>query len=209
MHLWPAHSEPTQENVKLRRLTFLLGVGERDRRKVWVRFFLLLHWYKLVERETSDGKGLKYWTVADPVHRGRDKPEACRSCHPTASSATFSLFTMFSLPPWTQCLDEREILIMHLLRCVDTQRGGENTVHLSLPEGRKPWCQIILDSLCDARVVWRGYLRAVRHQWIRNKSCVPVPRSPSTLCSRCHPVRYSPMTALDRELKLPLGCGSL
>jgi len=92
MHLWPAQSEPTQENVKLRRLTFFLGVGERDRRKVWVRFFLLLHWYELIERETSDGKGLKYWTVADPVHGRRDKSEACRSCHPTPISDAFRCF---------------------------------------------------------------------------------------------------------------------
>ena len=120
MHLWPAHSESRKKNVELRGLTFLLGVGERDRRKVWVRFFLLLHWYEIIERETSDGKGLKYWTVADPVHRCRDKPEACRSCHPIAISDTFSLLLKFRLPPWTQRLDEREILIMHLLCGIDT-----------------------------------------------------------------------------------------
>jgi hypothetical protein len=190
MHLWPAHSEPTQRKCQLRRRTFLLGVGEWDRRKVWVRFFLFLHWYKLIERETSDGKGLKYWTVADPVHRRGDKPEACRSFHPTTISDAVSLLLPFTLPRWTQCLDEREILIMHLLCGVDTQRGGENTVRLFFPQGREPRCQVVLDSLCDAHVVGRDYLRAVRHQWIRNKSCVPVLRFPSTLCSRCHPVRY-------------------
>jgi len=128
MHLWPAHSEPTQEHVKLCQLTFLLGVGEGDRRKVGVRFFLFLHWYELIENETSDGKGLKYWTVTDPMHRRGDKPEACRSYHPTAISGAALLLLRFTLPRWTQCLDEREILIMHLLCGVDTQRGGENTV---------------------------------------------------------------------------------
>ena len=114
------HTVSYARNVKLRQLTFLLGVGERDRRKVWVRFFLLLYWYEIIERESSDGKGLKYWTVADPMHRCRDKSEACQSCHPTTISDTFSLPLKFSLPPWTQRLDEREILIMHLLCGVDT-----------------------------------------------------------------------------------------
>lgn len=68
---------------KVRGLTFLLGIGEWDRRKVWVRFLLLLHWYKFVERETSYAEGFKNRTVANSMHWGSDKPETCRSFNPT------------------------------------------------------------------------------------------------------------------------------
>ena len=77
---------PSSTNVELCQLTFLLRVGKWDRREVWVWRLLLLHWYKLIERETSDGEGFKYWTVSDPMHWRGDKPEAYRSFRPVAMS---------------------------------------------------------------------------------------------------------------------------